>query len=62
MCSSSDVHIAGARKVMCTRTQVPLDLAWAITIHKPQGLTVGPEEGVRKVIVDFGQTEGWAPA
>jgi hypothetical protein len=40
---------------------VPLDLSWALTIHKSQGLTVGPDENIRKVIVDFGQAEGWAP-
>ena len=38
-----------------------IDLAWAISIHKSQGLTVGPAENVKKLIVDFGKNEGWAP-
>ena len=51
----------GAILTPCKRTQMPLDLAWALTIHKSQGLTVGPKEQIRKIIVDFGQAEGWAP-
>ena len=51
----------GRRKTFCTRQQLPLDLAWAISIHKSQGMTVGPKEAFQKLIVDCGQTEHWAP-
>ena len=51
----------GKRKTVCTRQQLPLDLAWAISIHKSQGMTVGPEEAFQKLIVDCGSTEHWAP-
>jgi ATP-dependent DNA helicase PIF1 len=35
----------------CSRLQIPLKLAWAITIHKAQGLTLN------KVVIDIGTKE-----
>ena len=35
----------------CSRLQVPLKLAWAVTIHKSQGLTMD------KVVIDIGRKE-----
>lgn len=35
----------------CSRLQIPLKLAWAVTIHKAQGLTLN------KVVIDIGKKE-----
>ena len=40
--------------IQCSRLQLPLKLAWAVTIHKPQGLTLN------KVAVDIGKKEFFA--
>ena len=37
--------------VQCSRLQLPLKLAWAVTIHKSQGLTLN------KVVIDVGKRE-----
>lgn len=37
--------------VQCSRLQLPLKLAWAVTIHKAQGLTLD------KVVIDVGKKE-----
>ena len=40
-----------ASGVNCSRLQLPLKLAWAVTIHKSQGLTLD------KVVIDIGKRE-----
>ena len=40
-----------------TRHQVPLQLGFATTIHKSQGLTVGPGETLTHMTVDLGDRE-----
>ncbi|CAB4431125.1 unnamed protein product [Rhizophagus irregularis] len=42
---------AGKSGALCSRMQIPVRLAWAITVHKSQGLTLN------KAIIDLGDKE-----
>ena len=44
-------HSWSSSGVQCSRLQIPLKLAWAVTIHKSQGLTLN------NVVVDIGKRE-----
>ena len=44
-------HTWTSSGIQCSRLQLPLKLAWAVTIHKSQGLTLN------KVVIDVGKRE-----
>ena len=44
-------------KLKMHRTQFPLDLAYALTIHKSQGMTIGDGQPIQKVVIDIGDKE-----
>jgi len=44
-------HCSSPSGGQCSRLQLPLKLAWAVTIHKPHGLTLN------KVVIDVGKKE-----
>ena len=47
------------KKMFATHTQLLLQLAQAITIHKSQGMTIGPNKPLRKVVIDVSEGESW---
>lgn len=41
----------------CERKQLPLELAFAVSIHKGQGMTLGAGEDIEEAVLDLGKTE-----
>lgn len=49
------------KAVSAWRKQLPLKMAWASTIHKAQGITVGPQQAIKRLVIDAGKVEHHAP-
>lgn len=53
-----DVVVQQSKKtVTCERKQLPLDLAFAKSIHKGQGMSIGEGQGILDGVLDLGETE-----
>ena len=56
LCESFPISLGG--KVVAQRIQIPLDLAWGISVHKSQGMSVDKAVLYIKNAFEYGQVYG----